>query len=131
MAPIYCFYGIPKCRNDWVSASCTSSWALFCLFWIFVFCLFLMCLSSCFYYILFSYFSIEAYYLTRKRKGVDPEGMGGKKEPGGVAVWKMIIIIYYVRKTIFNKKKQNLTTYKFRGLEKLTIDFYKNNNSFL
>lgn len=112
LAPIYCFCGIPECKNDWVSASCVSSCALFCWIWIFVFCLLLMCLFSCFYYILFIIILVDAYYLMRDKKGWIQNGWLVRRTQEELSCKKIIIKLYYVRKINFNKIKQKLTKYK-------------------
>lgn len=47
-------------------------------------CFFVYFLCVCFLVSIIFYFIIIPYFLTIERKGVDAEGMGGKKEPGGV-----------------------------------------------
>lgn len=81
---MYCFCGIPECKNDWVSASCTSSCALFCLFWIFV-CFLSTSYVSVFLFLLYFiyYYSYRSLLSNERQKGVDPEWVAGKKDPAG------------------------------------------------
>lgn len=85
LTPIYCFCGISECKNDWVSASCTSSCALLCLFWIFV-CFLSTSYVSVFLFLLYFiyYYSYRSLLSNERQKGVHPEWVAGKKDPAGV-----------------------------------------------
>jgi hypothetical protein len=50
------------------------------------------------------------------QKGVDPDGRGGGEELGRVEGRETIINIYYVRKIISNKKKNNMLEYRSIGI---------------
>jgi hypothetical protein len=62
------------------------------------------------YFVVFGcYFSDACSFLMRDRKGMDPEGRGGREELGGVEGEVYIIRIDCMRKkSIFNKRNTNL-----------------------
>ena len=80
--PILSFYGIPECMNMCVSVSTSISCAfLLALFLVCLFCRIPICLFLI-YLILLLFVRFLFVFYGETKKGVDPDGRGGRKELG-------------------------------------------------